>query len=211
MYITVINRTCFAFIHVDSLPPGARYGRPRPRRDWPAVTCRRGPSWPRLALTYSRVLLPRARGRAGRALRIEPKRVRSRRATRRGAKALRSSRERAERVCLRQGVCAGTTTTGGERARVCVPRHSTNMAVPAYTQPLFSNRRARGPHVTVNHTVLAILAYVLLAKGIDQTRERINSYRRSRISRDEHRPSRRCCCCIVAVRKTGCGLFATSG
>lgn len=61
MYITVINRTCFAFIHADSLPPSTRYGRSHSRAGWSTVTCRRVSPLSRLAVAYSRVLLPRER------------------------------------------------------------------------------------------------------------------------------------------------------
>lgn len=42
-----------------------------------------------------------------------------------------------------------------------------NMAVSSYTQLPFSEHRARKSHV--NHTLLGILLYALLMKGIDQT------------------------------------------
>lgn len=73
-------------------------------------------------------------------------------------------RRGARRECLfrqfSQGVCASVTSIRFRFYR--------NMAVSSYTRwPLPTTHQTRGSHI--NHTVLAILAYMLLTKGIDQT------------------------------------------
>jgi len=140
--LTVINRTCSAFIHANSHLWITRYKRLHSHRGWPAPMARwdrHRSDWP--ALTPD-VLCERTRGMWNdrETLWIEPK--------------LQVKTYSTE--CL-------SASSDKEFAWLRLHR---NMAVSPYTQPPFSEHRARKSHV---NTPLDILLYVLLTKGIDQT------------------------------------------
>lgn len=82
-----------------------------------------------------------------------------------------------------------------------------NMAVSSHTRLPFSEHSARKSHV--NHTLLAILSYVLLTKGIDQTLVwKVILFSRS-LARSLIRSQTPCisACYYYINEKTGCDLF----